>query len=350
MKTLHLAILVGSGITIATIFSVAYFFQSHVLSGARENPESANLDLSNYTKENPLGIKAQIVMEVDTAIMCPTKCVILPTPHLVLTSEKGTQFVGYQVCNGTSCKKDNLDNSLYIHLAQVPQNYSGTVGLEASHINLGNLPWSVGDKVHVLVKAFPVTLQTNNVVIREPEKTMVIDLGDAIIENYTTTNASTITILNGSEYASNQTQPVHLSNFIPPSPPPSLPPSLLPNGTAYVNFTALAYAKRHNWGDTFTEEKYHGTDLQIIATISNALKFSGTVTDPTGMIHYLTPSFQNGTQMQIQYYAAVSDPDGTYVVAFNVVNGTNTSNIDLQVIGNEIQYPPIPPSLHPIPP
>ena len=199
MKTLHLSIIVGSGIMIATIFSVLYFFPS-VISGTTESPEAVNLDLSNSTTENPLGIKAQIVMEVDRGIMCPTKCVIPPTPHLVLTSEKGAQFVGYQVCNGTLCKKDKLDNSLYAHLAQVPQNYSGTVWLEASHINLGNLPWSVGDRVHILVKAFPVTLQTNNVVIREPEKTMVIDLGESkIIENYSTTNVSAIIIPKDSE-------------------------------------------------------------------------------------------------------------------------------------------------------
>ncbi|MDE2589760.1 MAG: hypothetical protein KGL95_08865, partial [Patescibacteria group bacterium] len=105
-----------------------------------------------------------------------------------------------------------------------------------------------------------------------------------------------------------------------------------------------------NWGDSFTEEKYHGTDLQIIATIYNALKFSGTVTDPAGVIHYLTPVVQNGTRLQIQYYAAVSDPDGNYVVAFNVVNGSNTSNVDLQVKGTEINYPPISPQLHAVPP
>ena len=161
-------------------------------------------------------------------------------------------------------------------------------------------------------------------------------------------NNSSIQNVTTSPQASNQTQALRLSNFIPPSSPPPAP--LLQNGTAYVNYTALAYAKRHNWGDTFVEEKYHGTDLQIIATISNALKFSATVTDPTGVIHYLTPVVQNDSRMEIQYYASVSDPDGNYIIGFNVVNGSNTSNVDLQVAGNEIISPPIPPALHPMPP
>lgn len=190
MKTLHLSIITGSGIVITMISGIVFFFPS-AISGTAERSESVNLDLSNITTENPLGIKAQVKMEVDTTISCPTKCTIPPTPHLVLTSEKGAQFVGYQVCDGVSCKKDNLDNSLYVHLVQVPQNYSGAVSLEASHINLGNLSWQVGDTVHVLVKAFPVTLQPNNVVTRELKKTMTVDLGQSKIIGDSTVNAPT---------------------------------------------------------------------------------------------------------------------------------------------------------------
>ena len=144
-----------------------------------------DLDILHSTTENPLGIKARVIVERDTAISCIQKCDIPPTPHLVLSSEKGAQFTGYQVCNGISCKKDNLDNSLYVHLEQVPQNYSGAVSLEASHINLGDLQWNLGDTIHVIVKAIPVTLQPNNVVTRELEKTMTVDLGQSkIIGDY----------------------------------------------------------------------------------------------------------------------------------------------------------------------
>src|SRR5574340_744241 len=212
MKTLQLAIIVGISVCVLAIFGILFFnMQSKPMcqEGILPNGTCAgpamitlgtnDLDLSNPTTENPLGIQAKVAMEKDTLISCIRKCDIPPTPHLILISEKGAQFVGYQVCDGASCKKDVLDNSLYAHLAQVPQNYSGAVGLEASHINLGNLPWSVGDTVHILVKAFPVTLQPNNIVIREPEKTMVIDFGESkIIGNYNTTNVSTIIIPKGS--------------------------------------------------------------------------------------------------------------------------------------------------------
>src|SRR5574340_1039762 len=178
MKTLHLTIIAGSGIIVAIVIGMLYFFPSVI---PMTTNQTNDLDLSNPVTANPLGIKARVIMEVDTTIMCPTKCVIPPTPHLVLSSEKGEQFVGYRVCNGVSCKKDKLEDSLYAHLEQVPQNYRGTVWLEASHINLGDLPWNLGDTVHVLVKAFPVTLQPNAVVIREPEKTRVVDLGKSTL-------------------------------------------------------------------------------------------------------------------------------------------------------------------------
>jgi plastocyanin len=149
-------------------------------------------------------------VEVDKAITCPTKCIISPTPHLVITSEKGARFVGYQVCDGMSCKQDKLDNSLYVHLAVVPQNYSGTVGFEASPINLGNLPWSVGDTVHILVQAFPVTLEPNNAVTKEPDKIQVVDLGESmIIGTVNSTNVSTLVIPDGSD------DPTYGKNFEP---------------------------------------------------------------------------------------------------------------------------------------
>jgi len=149
-----------------------------------------DLDVLHATTDNPLGIKAQVTFEQDTAISCIQKCDMPPSLHLVLSSEEGAQFVGYQACDGISCKKDNLDNSLYVHLEHVPQNYSGATGFEASHIYLGDLPWQVGDMVHVVVKAFPVALQPNGTVIKEQEKMMTVDLGELEITG-SSVNAST---------------------------------------------------------------------------------------------------------------------------------------------------------------
>lgn len=199
MKTLHLGIITTIGIVALITFGIFLInyksstpmcIEDRLSNGTCAGPVAidlgiTDLDLLHSTTENPLGIKAQVTLEPDTAISCIQKCDIPPTPHLVLSSEKGAQFVGYQVCDGISCKKDNLDNSLYVHLEQVPQNYSGAAGLEAGHINLGDLSWNLGDTVHVIVKAFPVTLQPNDIVTRELEKTMTVDLGQSkIIGNY----------------------------------------------------------------------------------------------------------------------------------------------------------------------
>lgn len=205
MKTLHLGIITAIGII--TVITSGLFLinespapmcaEGRLSNGTCAGPVAidlgiTDLDLLHSTTENPLGIKAQVIVEQDTAISCPMKCTIPPTPHLVLSSEKGAQFVGYQVCDGISCKKDNLDNSLYVHLEQVPQDYSGAaVSLEASHINLGDLPWNLGDTVHVIVKAFPATLHLNNVVTRELDKTMTVDLGQSKIIRYYAVNVST---------------------------------------------------------------------------------------------------------------------------------------------------------------
>src|SRR6185312_10882154 len=195
MKTLHLVIITAIGI-VAVITSGIFLLnyesvkptciEGRLPNGTCAGPVAmdlvlTNLDLLHATTENPLGIKAQVIVEPDTTISCIKKCDIPPTPHLVLSSERGAQFVDYQVCDGISCKKDNLDNSLYVHLNHVPQNYSGAVSLETSHINLGDLSWNLGDSVHVIVKAFPVTLHPDSVVTRESEKTTVVDLGKSKI-------------------------------------------------------------------------------------------------------------------------------------------------------------------------
>lgn len=184
MKTLHLVIITGGSIGIIVTISVFTFF--YVSPWTSITAVSDALDLSNPTNNNPLGIKAEVVMEPDRLISCPTKCVIPSTPHLVLTSNNGTQFVSYEVCNGNSCKKD-LTQYVYARMSDVPQNYTGTVALTPVPINLYDLSWKVGDTVHIIIKAFPVILQPYKDMIREPEKTMVVDLGDSKILGNSTT-------------------------------------------------------------------------------------------------------------------------------------------------------------------
>lgn len=178
MKNLHLAIITGSSIGITIIISIFVFF--YVAPSSSVTAVSDALDLSNPTNNNPLGIKAEVIMEPDRLISCPTKCVVTPTPHLILTSNNDTQFVSYEVCNGNFCKKD-LTQYVSAHMSNIPQNYTGAVALTPVHINLYDLSWKEGDTVHIIVKAFPVILQPYKDMTREPEKTMVVDLGYSTI-------------------------------------------------------------------------------------------------------------------------------------------------------------------------
>ena len=187
MRVLYLTIITGVGITVVSLYGAIFFLPS-ILPLTYQYAESTGLDLSNPSNDNPLGIKAQVIIEPDMFIMCPTRCVIPSTPHLVLTSEKGAQFIGYRACDGTSCKEDKIKDAPYVTMSQIPQNYTGPTGLYAPAINLGNLQWKAGDTVHVIIKAFPVTLEPDDVLIREPLKTTVVDLGESKIIQYNSTN------------------------------------------------------------------------------------------------------------------------------------------------------------------
>ncbi|MDE1843683.1 MAG: hypothetical protein KGH95_08545, partial [Thaumarchaeota archaeon] len=83
MKTLHLAIIVGISVCVLAIFGILFFnMQSKPMcqEGILPNGTCAgpvmitlgtnDLDLSNPTTENPLGIQAKVAMEKDTLISC----------------------------------------------------------------------------------------------------------------------------------------------------------------------------------------------------------------------------------------------------------------------------------------
>lgn len=145
--------------------------------------------------------------------------------------------------------------------------------------------------------------------------------------------AASLLVIPGYLYAAGYT-----NGFIPPPPPPAVSGSI-----PVANSTAQAFEKIPNWGKTFVFEKHPNADLQITAKISNAIKFTGTITSPSGVIHNLNPVLNN-TQTELQYYVQTSDPAGNYIVAFNVINGSNTSNVnvDVQNFNNDFGGPTFP--------
>lgn len=187
MKILFLSLTI-LGIGTIVIFLLLIYpnlqHSSEVIPQVVINPNDSTLDFSNSVSDNPLGIDAKVVYEVDTLVSCIKKCVMPPTPHLILSSQNGIWFVSYDICDGVSCKKDKI-NSPYVHLINIPKNYSGATGQEVSHINLQDLPWKIGDFVDIKVKAYPAEFTIDGQIIKYPKRIMTVDLGKSKIINAT---------------------------------------------------------------------------------------------------------------------------------------------------------------------
>ncbi len=91
--------------------------------------------------------------------------------------------------------------------------------------------------------------------------------------------------------------------------------------------------------DIFYFPKSSGTDMTIGFMVKNPIKFSGNVTDPNDIVHQMKRiDLGNGT-LQLLYYSPLSDPSGTYVLRYNLVEGNQTKVIS---IGASFKYPQTP--------
>jgi hypothetical protein len=84
-------------------------------------------------------------------------------------------MMGYNICNGILCIHD--DNERYsAHDPKnfdKPQKWAGT--------SLGDLPWNVGDTVHIRVKVQPVMISEDGAIIPLDDPILFVDLGESKI-------------------------------------------------------------------------------------------------------------------------------------------------------------------------
>ena len=171
MKTLHLPIIGSICIAIAIGIYTIWFFTS-------------SYDFSTYIKDNQLGIEANVIYDYNPYLMCPQlPCHAYNTLQLNFTSKDGSELIAYNVCDGIFCtKKEGFENHVIsVHPKNAAINFGGVTAYTASPVMLGDLSWKVGDKVNIRVKVMPVTMLDNGSLIRYPEKTMFVDLGESKI-------------------------------------------------------------------------------------------------------------------------------------------------------------------------
>jgi len=148
----------------------------------RHVSESIIFDFSNSTTANPFGIKAQVIYDYDHYVMKGS----FKDFQINLTSQKGVQFVSYEVCDGSSCMKDKL-NILNVLMEKTqtkePPNYNGLGGFitRPSIITRSPIDWNVGDTVHIVVRVYSVRLTVEEGLVGYPDGIVTLDLGKSQI-------------------------------------------------------------------------------------------------------------------------------------------------------------------------
>jgi hypothetical protein len=171
MKTLRITIITGVCIAMAIgIYTIWFFTNSY--------------DFSTYTKDNPLGIEANVIYDYNPYLMCPQlPCHAANTFQLNFTSKEGSELMSYNICDGLSCtKKESFENHIVnVYPKSAVIKFGGVSAYKAGPVMLGDLSWKVGDTVNIRVKVIPVTMLDNGSLIRYPEKIMFVDLGESQI-------------------------------------------------------------------------------------------------------------------------------------------------------------------------
>ena len=127
MKTLYLVILIAGCVNGA--FAIWYF---------------TSYDSTSMTKENTFGINA-LVIHRPPSMACPTADCHFPDYYLKINSKSRTFLLGYNICDGNSCVKQN---GLAISLPLVDVLHPDYQELALPD----NLPWKDGDPVSILVQ------------------------------------------------------------------------------------------------------------------------------------------------------------------------------------------------------
>jgi hypothetical protein len=157
MKTLHYSIIV---IACIITISVVWYFTSY--------------DPTPITKENTFGIHA-LVIHSPPYMTCPTEDCRQPDYYLKINSRLKTFLIGYNICDGNSCiKQDGL---------AIPLTNSNSIPPDYQKVRLpDNLPWKDGDLISIQVK-IPTTFISDSAFTFDSSTTQKVwvDLGKSEI-------------------------------------------------------------------------------------------------------------------------------------------------------------------------
>lgn len=138
MKTLPRLIVIGICCSIIGIFAIWYV---------------TNHDFTPITKENTFGINA-LMIHSSAGMQCPTEDCHYPDHYLKITSRSNTFLVGYNICDGNSCvKQDGL---------AIPLHNSNSIPPDYQKVRLpDNLSWKDGDLINIQVKILTTIVSDN---------------------------------------------------------------------------------------------------------------------------------------------------------------------------------------------
>lgn len=130
-------------------------------------------DFAPSTTENQFGIQANLAYVKDLKISCPiAPCGPFNAFMFKYTAQKPVQLIGYNICGGIFCIKH--ESSSYGLGGNETHPFWG--GSET----VGQIPWKIGDAVHIRVKVKPVIVANDGEVIPQDE-IFFIDVGESKI-------------------------------------------------------------------------------------------------------------------------------------------------------------------------
>ncbi|MEO9309413.1 MAG: hypothetical protein ABI337_03865 [Nitrososphaera sp.] len=136
-------------------------------------------DFAASTTENPFGIEATLAYVKDLKISCPIHpCGPVNSFMFKYISNEPVQLISYNICGGFTCiKRDGFGSYEPAHpeLSEHPEKWGGST--------VGEIPWKVGDTIHIRVKVKPVDVMENGTVVYE-DKIFFIDLGQSKIPEF----------------------------------------------------------------------------------------------------------------------------------------------------------------------
>jgi hypothetical protein len=135
-------------------------------------------DFTPSTKENPYGVAARVLIQPTYhSSLSQQKNPIEPQDTLWFryTSQEPIRIMGYNICNGILC----INNKSEGYSQHNPKNFDKPQKWAGG--TLGDLPWNVGDTVHIRVKIQPVMISEDGAISTLDDHVLFVDLGKSKI-------------------------------------------------------------------------------------------------------------------------------------------------------------------------